>query len=158
MSISATTHTTQRVYVRSHSDVARYWVPIGRLLFSAVFLMAVPGHFTAAEIQQAANHGLPFANVLVPLSGLVALFGALSVLLGYHARFGAGLLALFLIPVTLVMHAFWGVADPMQAQLQQIMFMKNVALLGTTLILMHMGAGPISFDERARRRVVAGRS
>lgn len=157
MSMSAISHTTQRVQVRSHSDVARYWVPLGRLLFTAIFLSAVPGHLTTAEIQQAANHGLPFANVLVPFSGLIALLGGLSVLLGYHARIGAALLALFLIPVTLVMHAFWGISDPMQAQMQQIMFMKNMALLGTTFMLMYMGAGPISFDEHARRRVVTRR-
>jgi uncharacterized membrane protein YphA (DoxX/SURF4 family) len=61
--------------------------------------------------------------------------GALSVLLGYHARAGAWVLVLFLIPVTLFMHAFWRVADPGPAQLQQVMFLKNVAILGGALLV-----------------------
>jgi putative oxidoreductase len=126
-------------------------VPFGRLLFAAIFLLSVPNHFAQGTIDHAAAAGVPMANLLVPLSGVLELVGALSVLLGFHARIGALLLALFLIPVTLVMHKFWGIAEPMQAQMQQIMFMKNVAILGGTCLLMYFGAGPFSFDERAAR-------
>jgi len=91
------------------------------------------------------------ANVLVPLSGLLELVGAVLLVVGFHARLGALLLALFLVPVTLMMHKFWGLGDPMQTQIQQVMFLKNVALLGATLAFMHFGAGPVSIDERARR-------
>jgi putative oxidoreductase len=55
------------------------------------------------------------------------------------------------VPVTLTMHKFWGISQPMQAQMQQIMFLKNVALLGATFMLMYFGAGPVSLDERAGR-------
>jgi putative oxidoreductase len=152
MSISATTqvgHTDIRV--QSRPEATRYLVPIGRLLFAAIFLLSVPSHFSQATYDHAAQAGLPMANVLVPLSGLLELVGALSLLLGYHARIGALLLALFLVPVTLVIHKFWGISEPMQAQMQQIHFMKNVALLGATFVLMYFGAGPISMDERSGR-------
>src|SRR5262249_4714433 len=139
------------IRVESHSALTRYLVPIGRLLFAAIFLMSTPGHFSQASWAHAASAGLPMANVLVPLAGILALVGALSLLLGYHARIGALLLALFLIPVTLVMHKFWGISDPMHAQMQQINFMKNLALVGATLVFMYFGAGPISLDERAGR-------
>jgi len=36
------------------------------------------------------------------------------------------LIVLFLIPVSLMMHKFWTVSDPMMAQIQMILFMKNV--------------------------------
>jgi putative oxidoreductase len=152
MSISASSHVAHSdVRIESHSSATRYLVPVGRLLFAAIFLMSVPMHFAQSTYDHAAQQGVPLANVLVPLSGVLELFGALSLLLGYRARIGALLLALFLVPVTLAIHKFWGIADPMQAQMQQIHFMKNVALLGATLLMMYFGAGPISLDERAGR-------
>jgi putative oxidoreductase len=38
--------------------------------------------------------------------------------LGYRAKLGAWLIVLFLIPVTLMLHKFWTVTDPMMAQTQ----------------------------------------
>ena len=132
------------------AEISTYLAPLGRLLFALIFLAAVPMHFTAAGIQYAAAEGVPLASALVPLSGVLALLGGLSVLLGYHARVGAALLVVFLLPVTLLMHDFWSVADPTAAQLQQVMFMKNVALLGAALLIMYFGSGPFSVERRRR--------
>jgi putative oxidoreductase len=126
-------------------------VPIARLLFVALFLMSAPGHFQAQTIAYAAQQGVPFATILVPFSGLLALAGGLSVLLGWHARVSAWLLVAFLVPVTLAMHAFWNVPDPMTRMMQQAMFMKNLGLLGGALLVAYWGAGPVSLDERVRR-------
>lgn len=123
-------------------------VPAGRVLFSAIFLTAALTHFLPQTIGYAAQSGVPLAGLLVPFSGLMAGAGALSVMLGWHARVGGALLVLFLVPVTVTMHAFWNVADPMQAQLQQAMFMKNVGLLGGALLIAYFGAGPLSLDAR----------
>jgi putative oxidoreductase len=84
---------------------------IGRLLFSAIFLAAAPRHFTAEAAAHAAELGVPLARLAVPASGLLALAGGLSVLAGYHTRLGAWLLVAFLVPVTVMMHAFWRLAD-----------------------------------------------
>ena len=128
-------------------------VPVARLLFVALFLMSAPGHFQAQTIAYAAQQGVPFASVLVPLSGILAIAGGLSVLLGWHARAGAWLLVAFLVPVTFAMHAFWNVSDPMTRMMQQAMFMKNLAMLGGALFVAYWGAGPVSLDERAERSV-----
>ena len=121
-------------------------VPIGRALFSLIFIASVFGHFSSAEIDAASAHGVPLATIAVPAAGLLALAGGLSVLLGYRARFGAFLLLLFLVPVTLVMHRFWGISDPQMAMMQKVNFMKNLSLIGTTLLVMYYGPGPISLD------------
>ena len=131
----------------------RSLVPVARLLFVALFLMSAPSHFKAQTIAYAAQQGVPFASVLVPLSGLMAIAGGLSVLLGWHARVGAWLLVAFLVPVTLMMHAFWAIPDPMTRLMQQAMFMKNLAMLGGALLIAYFGAGPVSLDERERRPV-----
>lgn len=131
----------------------RSLVPVARLLFVAIFLASVPGHFKAETIAYAAQQGVPLAGVLVPFSGLLALAGGLSILLGWRARAGAWLLVAFLVPVTLAMHAFWAMPDPMMRMMHQAMFMKNLALLGGALLVAYFGAGPVSLDERARRPV-----
>lgn len=87
----------------------------------------------------------------MPLSGVIAILGGLSILLGYRAKFGAWLIALFLVAVTPMMHNFWTVADPMARQMQMIMFMKNLSMLGGALLISQFGAGPWSLDARQKR-------
>jgi putative oxidoreductase len=123
-------------------------VLLGRLFFAAIFLMAGPGHFGKQAIGYAASQGVPLAAIAVPVSGLLAIAGGLSILLGYRAKIGAWLIVLFLVPVTLMMHKFWTVTDPTMAQVQMIMFMKNVGLLGAALLISQFGAGPFSLDAR----------
>ena len=123
----------------------------GRLLFSLIFLLAAVGHFSHQEIAYAALQGVPLASIAVPLSGVLALLGGLSLLVGYRAKWGAWLLILFLVPVTLWMHNFWAVKDPMMAQMQMAMFMKNLSMIGGALLITQFGAGPLSLDARGSR-------
>jgi putative oxidoreductase len=129
-------------------ELERYLVPLGRALFAAIFIVAAIGHFSSKEIAYAAQAGVPMASLLVPLSGVLALAGGLSVLLGYKAKLGAWMLIVFLVPVTVTMHAFWAATDPAMAQMQQVHFMKNVAMIGAALLITHFGAGPVSIDSR----------
>jgi putative oxidoreductase len=128
----------------------KHLVLLGRIFYSAIFAISAPGHFEAATIAYAASKGVPFPSILVPVSGIIAFLGALSVILGYKARYGCWLLVIFLVPVTLAMHNFWAVSDPMAARIQQIMFMKNVSMLGTALLIAYFGAGPLSLDNRGK--------
>jgi len=121
---------------------------IGRILFSLMFLQAVGFHFTDAAVGYTASAGVPFANVLVPVSGIMALVGGLSILLGYKAKVGAWLIVFFLLPVTFFMHAFWQETDPAQYQQQYTMFFKNMAMLGGAFLITYFGAGPLSLDYR----------
>jgi uncharacterized membrane protein YphA (DoxX/SURF4 family) len=52
------------------------------------------------------------------------------------------------------MHAFWAVKDPMAAQMQMVMFMKNVSIMGGALLLSYFGSGPLSLDGLLRARSV----
>src|SRR5580704_9002994 len=140
---------SQGVEARSFSQGAV--VVLGRFLFVLIFLVAGANHFNKQTIGYAASQGVPLASIAVPLSGVLAIAGGLSILLGYRAKLGAWLLVLFLIPVTLMMHKFWTVTDPMMAQIQMVMFMKNVSMLGGALLISHFGAGPFSLDARRSR-------
>lgn len=138
----------ERVH-RSHTYLA---VPLGRFLFSLIFLISGFTHFSSGSISYADSHGIPMADVLVPVSGLLAMIGGLSVLTGLHARVGAVLLLIFLVPVTLLMHDFWNVSNPEMSQLQMAHFLKNLGLIGGALFIAFYGAGPVSMDQHERRK------
>ena len=126
----------------------RYLVPVGRVLYSAIFLMTILGHFSQGYVGYAAQQGVPAAGLLVPLSGIIAIAGGLSIALGFKARIGAWLIVIFLVPVSLAMHNFWAVSDPMMRGIQMAMFMKNVSMLGAALLIAYFGSGPLSLDAR----------
>ena len=123
-------------------------VLMGRLFFALIFLMAAPNNFTKQGIAYATSQGAPLASIGVPLMGVISLVGGLSVLLGYRAKIGAWLIVAFLLVVTPIMHRFWGLTDPMMAQVQMINFMKNLSMLGGALLITQFGAGPLSLDSR----------
>jgi putative oxidoreductase len=126
-------------------------VLLGRFFFALIFLMAGANHFSKQTIGYAVSAGVPLSSIAVPLSGVLSIAGGLSILLGYRAKLGGWLIVLFLVPVTLMMHKFWLVQDPMMAQIQMILFMKNVAMLGGALLISQFGAGPFSLDARRSR-------
>ena len=124
-----------------------YLVLLGRILYSLIFLEAILSNFSASSIAKAADKGMPMSNILVPGAGIMAFVGGLSIVLGYKAKLGAWLIILFLVPVTLMMHNFWTIKDPMMRRMQQLMFMKNLSMLGAALLIAYFGAGPLSIDS-----------
>jgi putative oxidoreductase len=135
---------------RAQSLSASATILAGRVFFSLIFIFAGLNHFSKQTIAFAASQGVPLASVAVPLSGVIAVVGGLSILLGYRARLGAWLIFLFLIGVT-PLHNFWAVHDPMMAQIQMAMFMKNISMIGGALLISQFGAGPLSLDARRSR-------
>lgn len=129
-----------------HAAALRYAVPVGRVLFALIFILSAQHLFAAAGVDAARQHGVPLPSVAVPAAGVLALAGGLSVALGYRARVGAWLLLVFLVPVTLFMHAFWAESDPGAVQMQMVSFMKNLALIGGSLMIAYFGSGPVSID------------
>lgn len=125
-------------------------VLLGRFLFSLIFLLAAPINFSGKTIAFAASQGVPLASIAVPLSGIIALAGALSILLGYCARIGVWLIVLFLAVVTPALHNFWAVTDPTMHQMQFVMFLKNLSMMGGALFISQTGSGPWSLDARSK--------
>lgn len=126
----------------------KFIVLLGRIFYSAIFVISSFTHFFPSTVNYAKLHGVPYANILVPAAGVIALLGGLSVLLGYKARLGALLLVIFLVPTTIMMHNFWGESDPIMANLQKIMFLKNLSMLGGALLIMAFGSGPLSLSKK----------
>lgn len=81
-----------------------------------------------------ASAGLPFASLLLAVTILIEVGGGLMLITGWQARWSALVIALFLIPTTLIFHAFWS-ADAAQYQAQLTSFLKNLAILGGMLVV-----------------------
>jgi len=120
----------------------------GRVLLAVLFIGSGLGKAGAyqATAQYMAASGVPAVSALLPLTILVEVGAGLLLALGYKARWAALVLFLFLIPVTLVFHAFWGL-DPQAAQMQQMHFMKNVAIMGGMLVVLALGPGRWSLER-----------
>lgn len=116
---------------------------IARILLSALFIWSGVNKILdpAGTQQYMMSKGIPLVGLLYLATVVVEVGGGLSVLLGYKARWGAIALALFLIPATLIFHTNFA------EQMQQIAFMKNLALIGGLLMIVQYGAGRISLDR-----------
>ncbi len=125
----------------------KYISLLGRIFFALIFLMGGAAVFSKSGMEHAEAAGVPMASIAVPLAGVVAIAGGLSIALGYNARLGAWLIVLFLVPVTFFMHAFWKETDPQMMQMQQVNFFKNIALLGAALMITQFGSGPASLKN-----------
>ncbi len=131
------------------STVLKTYGPVtGRILIAPLFLLSgfhkITGFSSVAAIM--AKVGMPFPEVFVIGAIAFELGGAIMVLLGWHARWGALLLVLFTIPATLLFHNFWAV-DAAQYSGQLNHFMKNLAILGGLVYVMAAGSGPLSLRK-----------
>jgi putative oxidoreductase len=132
------------------NDVVNKFGPlVGRVLIALIFLISGIGKLTgfAGTAGYIASKGLPMPEVLAAIAVVVEIGAAAMIILGWKARLGALALLVFLIPVTLVFHPFWAVPAE-QMQLQRIMFMKNLAIMGAMLYIMAYGSGRYSLDKR----------
>lgn len=154
--MQTTYNTRPGIYHEHESSLrsrANIWiVPVARFIFSLIFLLSGVNHFSSGSISYAAGLGIPMADILVPLSGIISFIGGLSILLGVHARVGAFLILVFMVPVTFLMHDFWNVADPQMAQNEMTQFMKNLTIIGGALLLTFYGSGPVSIDHHRGRK------
>lgn len=133
---------------------------LGRVCLSLIFIMSAVGKFlnwegthqflinglcswvsataSAPELQTWLEMLIPHTPFLLILAAVFEGLGGLLIFLGIKVRFGAFLLLLFIVPTTILLHAFWMV-PPSERELQMIMFLKNVSIIGGLLLLLAYG-------------------
>jgi putative oxidoreductase len=119
---------------------------IARILISYLFLSAGVSkilHFSST-VSYIGSHGMPMPAVLAIIALLIEIIGGLMVLLGIWARLGALALAIFVIVITPIFHAYWN-APVAEVSGQMNNFFKNGAILGGLLYVIAFGAGRIAF-------------
>lgn len=122
---------------------------LGRVLFAALFLPAGIGKLTgfSGTVGYIASVGLPLPAVGAALALLVEIVGSVALLLGFGTRIAAFVLAAFTLVASFFFHAYWS-APADQAFVVQLLFFKNIAVVGGLLILTAQGAAGWSLDAR----------
>ena len=127
--------------------VKAYGPLVGRVLLALLFVTSGYGKLTdfagTAGYMAATLTALPMSAIYILLvtTIVVELGGGLLIMLGWYARLAATAILLFLVPVTVIFHPFWA-ADDAQRMMQQIMFMKNLSIMGGMLLIAAFGPGP----------------
>lgn len=124
---------------------------VGRILMAFLFIPAGFGKISgfAGAVGYVGAMGMPMPTVAVGIGLLIELVGGVALLLGWGTRWAALVLAFFTLVASFFFHAYWGLpAD--QAGMQQLLFNKNVAVVGGLLAFAAFGAGAFSVDGRRR--------
>ncbi len=128
--------------------IQQYAPLIGRILLALIFLSSglhKIGGFEGTLVYMA-QRGMPAPQLFLIGAIVLEIAGSLSVILGYKARLGAIALIVFTVPTLFIFHNFW-TYPPDQAQMQFIMFMKNLSMIGGLLLVVGFGSGPKSLDN-----------
>lgn len=121
----------------------------GRTLLALMFILAGYSKLTHLDATAAymASGGLPLPSLLAPLVGGFELLAGLALAVGFMTRWVALALGLFTLMASVLFHNFWAMPVDQQT-IQQLLFMKNLAVAGGMFMVTALGAGPISVDAR----------
>ena len=131
------------------SPVNNAFLLAARVLMAVMFVPAGISKIGGFEgtVGYIASVGLPMAAAGAVAAIGVEVLGGLALLAGVGTRVAAVVLALFTLAASVFFHAYWAVpAD--QAMVQQLMFFKNLAIVGGLLGLAASGAGGWSVEGR----------
>ena len=112
-----------------------------RALMAAIFILSGIGKAGAFEGTQAYMEAFGLPGFLLIPTIVFEIGAGLGILVGFQTRLFAVLLAGFSLVTALIFHADFN------DQLQQMMFLKNVAMAGGFLLLAKVGAPGLSADQ-----------
>lgn len=114
---------------------------LGRVCFTLIFFLSGITHFTDLDGYVSLMHeAIPGRVFWVLISGVVELVGATLILTNRYPRFGAWMIVLFLVPVTLTVHGYEMLyGDPVMRGAQLSFFLKGVAMTGAALLITQLG-------------------
>ncbi len=119
--------------------------PAARALLALIFIMSGLQKISGYTGTQGYMEAMGVPGALLPLVIAVELLGGIAIVIGWQARLAAFLLAGFTILSGLLFHLIPGMSmTGMEAQMQTIHFMKNVSIAGGLLLVVALGAGPVS--------------
>lgn len=130
---------------KDKNDFARFYAIdnylslLARISLSVIFIWSGINKIMnpVATQENMSAHGMPLTSVFLVGAIALEIFGGISVLLGIKTRWGAAMLIIFLIPATLIFHTDFS------TEIEQAMFLKNLAMLGGLLMLIQYGGGDL---------------
>jgi putative oxidoreductase len=130
-----------------YSRAYEKWAPVvARVVFGCQFLMGafykLPGTAGfAAEAGMTAAAGVPLATPLVALAFVLEVVGGLALILGWHARRAAFVLAIFTVALGFIFYNNW--SDPMTMG----MFISHLGLAAGLVFVSVYGAKSVAISR-----------
>lgn len=121
---------------------------IGRVMLGGMYLYSGIANLLdlGGKAGYAGSKGLPVPAVFVALASLLLLAGGISIATGLRPQLGVAAIALFLIPVGVIMHNFWAL-EGFQRMSELHAFLGNLGLLGSALVFLAIPRPwPLSLD------------
>jgi putative oxidoreductase len=131
----------------------RYAMVAARVLVAAIFMMTglnIIGSAVAAH--EMATQGFPagLIPILINAGRALQLIAGTGLIAGIYPRISALALLLFLIPATIIGHAFWRTIGTPMYPAQLINFSKNVGMAGGLIFIMATRNQPVLLPRPAR--------
>jgi len=98
--------------------------------------------------EQLSSRHVPLPPLFLVLGLILVLMGCFSLLFGYHTRHGAVLLFGLTIAAAFLLHDFWRLSDAGVRQAEFEIFARDIAISGGLLLMIGLGGGPFSIDNR----------
>lgn len=122
--------------MNNNSTLQSWGLLVGRILLVIVYFL---GGFSLLKgevpIDYAASKGVP--ALLVWIGFAIKLFGGLAVILGFFTRWAALALVVFTLGTAFIFHPY-----------PDMVFLKEISMIGGLLILAAVGPGDLSIDAR----------
>lgn len=124
---------------------------LGRATLASLFMWSGATKIVAPAATAAymASGGLPASEVLALLVGAFELFAGLALALGIRIRLMAFSLAGFTLLASVMYHGYWTM-EAEQRAVQQLLFSKNLALVGALLLIGAVTNGRMRSTDRDR--------
>jgi putative oxidoreductase len=124
---------------------------VGRLVLGWFFLsqVALYGGDWDATVTLMHFRAIPAAPFTLAVTLLLLSMGSLSLIFGFHARYGALLLFSLTIIAAVLLHDYWRITGNPGARAADFeLFACYAAIAGGLLVLIGQGPGPVAIDNR----------
>lgn len=122
-----------------------YGALVGRVMLASVFIVTGLERIDqwTPSVAYLSDKGIPGVPILLGVALAVQFLAAALVIIGFKARASALVLALLTIPATWIFHSYWSYSPGIEQQMQALLFLKNLAILGGLIVVACLGPGPI---------------
>lgn len=127
----------------------RFTTFVGRVLLSLIFVLSGAGKLAdhAGTVGYITSVHAPMPQLAYWIAVIVEVGFGIALLVGFKAKFAAFGLAVFTLAAAILFHNNF--AD----QIQMIMFLKNLTIIGGLLLIVAYGAGGFSVDNRKNKSI-----
>ena len=123
---------------------------IGRIIIGIYFLIfgAIPKMFRYDYMYNyMSEHDVPFVHITLILTIIIQFICSIGIIIGWHSKISAFVLALLTLIINYYMHDFWNMTAGLEQQHEMQNFVKNIGIFAGLFILSATQPGKYSLKS-----------